>query len=240
MYYSQEDDAGLKDICTTPMYHVSQLALPLCATERHSLAVQAAKAGQAASRKQHGAVLGMDVVNLLEPVKLQQARVIYGTSLSRAVSGLTEPTHMQIVARLVTRELPVTCKPTEHKARGNKRKAAAGAPKARVTRSSAAAVAGAAAASASSGVWRPVRDAASGHTYYWNDAGDRVSWDAPVTLGKVGESTPFCPATAPASVQALPDDLGTAAGQYHKVESIVVWERETQPGGTWRIAGWMP
>ncbi len=205
----------------------------------HSTSLQAAKAGQAASKKQHGTVLGMDVVNLLEPVKLQQARVIYGTSLSRAVSGLTEPTHMQIVARLVTRELPITCSVKDSK-QAKRRAAAAGAAKPRVTRSSAAAAAGSTAALASAGVWRPVRDSSSGHTYFWNDAGDRVSWDAPVTLGKVGEGTPFCPATAPASVQPLPDDLGTSAGQYHKVESIVVWERETQPGGTWRIAGWMP
>ena len=207
----------------------------------HELPFQAAKAGQAASKKQHGAVLGMDVVNLLEPVKLQQARVIYGTSLSRAVSGLTEPTHMQIVARLVTRELPITCSPVSEKIQGQKRRTggAAGGSKARVTRTSAAA-GGTQVPLAAGGVWRPVRDAASGHTFYWDDAGERASWDPPVSLGKVGEGMPYCPATAPASVQALPDDLGSAAGQYHKVESIVVWERETAPGGTWRIAGWMP
>jgi hypothetical protein len=202
--------------------------------------VQAAKAGQAASKKQHNAILGMDVVNLLEPVKLQQARVIYGTSLSRAVSGLTEPTHMQIVARLVTRELPVmstdeSC--TDNSTGAKRRGGASGASKARLGRTASSA---GQAPIAAAGVWRPVRDASSGHTYFWNDSGDRVVWDAPVTLGKVGEGAPFCPAMAPASVQELPGDLGTSAGQYHRVESIVVWERDMQYGSAWKIAGWMP
>ena len=191
--------------------------------------LQSAKAGLAASQRTHGAVLGFDVLSLLEPVKVVQARVIYGDSLTRSISQMPHPTHFQLTARLVTRELPVSLPLPKGDGKGSKSR------RGRAGRS------GQGSGGPPPGTpWRPVADPSSGPVYYWNEGSGSVEWEAPSVLGSVGADTPFNPATAPAELEELPDDAAAGGTPTMRAVSYVTWERGAAEGSVWQIAGWMP
>ena len=172
--------------------------------------------------------MGLDVLSLLEPVKIVQARVVYGDSLSRSISQLPHPTHFQVTARLVTRELPVTLPTVPSSTRPRK------ARRTTVSRSTGAA------GGAASGVWRPVADGGSGHVYFWNQGSGGVEWETPTMLGVVGPDTPFSAPQAAADLTPIPDDVSGGGASHLRSEAFVTWERAATEGSVWQIAGWMP
>lgn len=224
---------------------------------------QSVKKGIAHSQHEFGGVCGMQVLNFLSAPELLNMRLVYGDSLNGG--GLTtQPTHVQLSARLATRQLPVFEQPAAQHGHSGHAAAAPGkkgAPQVSMKvkklrggtakRANAAAVAAAASASPSAastealpaagmvGHWLSAVDHASGREYFYNDTTGKSTWAIPPTLGTLSHIA-WEPETGTQALEPLPDDTTADGQQLYRAESVVTWERAFGTGkGGWRIAGIM-
>lgn len=171
---------------------------------------------------------------------------------------VSDPTHAQISAKVISRQLPVSLRPhAEEQPRAliqtnrtpktssqkySKVKSASGKTKyIPVDNKSNEAVAKSGPSSTNtlqrthgSGVWLPAVDYASGRVFYYNQDNGKTTWEPPIQLGAVGVA-PFRIEDAGFAREPIPDDTVEDGTPFFRVENLVTWERPFQIGSKWQI-----